>query len=272
MPRPARSELTTMNGNYEKVTAALQRFPLLAGVSPSEIRDIAARCSFVSIPAHRRVFEGGERSQGLWVVTSGRIRLHHLMADGRQQIVGFQAPTTALDLSSALDGRPYTATATTLADAELVLAPRSLLTELSRLYPITIRNAIDLLCIEVRQRDITTAIAALKDARARIACALLLLARQFGEQQPFGVRINYRLTRQDIADRAGVTVETAIRVMSDLQQRGVIRTEAQIIDLLDIAQVRDSASCEDCQLGCSVFSLPERAMAPIVKPRMTAVI
>lgn len=254
MSRTSGSSIEPLAAGHERTIAALERFPLIAGLSPAEIAEIAVQCTMHRIPAHKRVFEEGERSKGLWVITSGRVRLHHLMADGRQHVVGFRAPTAALDLSSALDGRPYTATATTLDDAELVLVPRGLLQELGRLYPVTVRNAIDLLCLEVRQRDITTAIAALKDARGRIDCALLQLARQFGRKDGDVLRIDYRLTRQDIADRSGVTVETAIRVMSDLQQRGAIRTESQIIEILDIDQIREGACCEECQFECSVFA------------------
>jgi CRP-like cAMP-binding protein len=245
-----------VDSSHEKTLAALRKFPLVAGLSTEEVAEIAARCSLVHVAAHQRVFDEGERSKGLWVITSGRIRLLHLMADGRQHVVGFRAPTNALDLSSALDGRPYSATATALEDSELVLVPRDLLAELGQRYPITVRNAIDLLCLEVRQRDITTAVAALKDARGRIGCALLQLARQFGDPNGAGIRINYRLTRQDIADHAGVTVETAIRVMSELQQREVIRTESQVIDLLDVEHIRGLTSCEDCQFQCSVFAPP----------------
>lgn len=245
-----------VDSSQEKTLAALQKFPLVAGLSTGEVAEIAARCSLIRMATHQRVFDEGERSKGLWIITSGRIRLQHLMADGRQHVVGFRAPTNALDLSSALDGRPYSATATALEESELVLVPRSLLAELGQRYPITVRNAIDLLCLEVRQRDITTAVAALKDARGRIGCALLHLSRQFGGPNGNGIRINYRLTRQDIADHAGVTVETAIRVMSELQQQEVIRTESQVIDLLDVEQIRSLTSCEDCQFECSVFAPP----------------
>ncbi|GMV85580.1 MAG: Crp/Fnr family transcriptional regulator [Dehalococcoidia bacterium] len=248
------SSIEPLTPGQERTIAALERFPLFGGLSRGQITDIALQCSLHRVPAHRRVFEEREHSKGLWVITSGRVRLHHLMADGRQHVVGFRAPTAALDLTSAMDRRPYTATATTLEDAELVLVPGGLLQELGELYPVTVRNAIDLLCLEVRQRDITTAIATLKDARGRIACTLLQLARQFGRPHGNVLRIDYPLTRQDIADRSGVTVETAIRVMSDLQRRGVLRTGSQIIDILHIDQVRLEPGCEDCQFDCSVFA------------------
>jgi CRP-like cAMP-binding protein len=129
-----------------------------------------------------------------------------------------------------------------------------MLSELARSYPVTIRNAIDMLCLEVRQRDITTAIASLKDARGRIGCSLLQLARQFGVPDGRGIRIDYPLTRQHIADRSGVTVETAIRVLSELQQQAVVQTENQIIRLLDVERIREDVSCDGCQFECSVFA------------------
>jgi CRP-like cAMP-binding protein len=254
MGRAVGSTDGSTRSSSERTLAALQACPLVSGLAHEEIAEIASRSTLHSVKTSRRVFEEGEPCRGLWVITSGRVRLHHLMADGRQHVVAFHAPTTALDLSAALDGRPYMATATALEDAELVLVPRSLLSELGRLYPVIVRNAIDLLCLEVRQRDITTTVAALKDARGRIGCSLLQLARQFGVGRGAAIRINYPLTRQHIADRSGVTVETAIRVMSEMQQRGVIRTDSQIIEILDITQLGAATSCEDCAFECSVFA------------------
>jgi CRP/FNR family transcriptional regulator len=242
--------------SVERTLGALQACPLVSGLTHDEVAEIAVRSVLKCVDANHRVFAENEPCKGLWVITSGRVRLHHLMADGRQQVVGFHAPTTALNLSAALDGRPYMATATALENAEFVLIPRPLLSELGRLHPAIVRNAIDLLCLEVRQRDITTAVAALKDARGRIGCSLLQLARQFGVSRGAAIQIDYPLTRQHIADRSGVTVETAIRVMSEMQQRGVIRTDSQIIEILDITGIAASSSCEDCQFQCSVFAPP----------------
>lgn len=227
---------------------------LVSGLGRDEVAEIAERSTVHQVAANRNVFEEGGECQGLWVVTSGRVRLLHLMADGRQSAVSFHAPTTALDLGAALDGRPYMTTAVPMVDSEFVLIPRPVLTELSRSYPVTIRNAIDLLCLEVRQRDITGAIAALKDARGRIGCSLLQLARQFGKPEGTTIRIDYPLTRQHIADRSGVTVETAIRVMSEMQQQGVVETDNHIIRILDLAALSEAVNCDGCQFECSVFA------------------
>jgi hypothetical protein len=116
------------------------------------------------------------------------------------------------------------------------------------------RNIIDQLCIELRQLDIATAVATLKDARRRVYCAILRLAQQFGIRTASGsLRIDYRLTRRDVADVSGVTLETAIRVLSDLQHRGIVRTESQLIEILDIEGLEHPSACADCQLSCGMI-------------------
>lgn len=250
----ARAAEPVEQGNTSHIIAALRSCALVSGLDDTAVAEIAAGAATHRVKADSRLFEEGEDCTGLWVLTSGRARLLHLMADGRQHAVGFHAPTTPLNLGAALDGSPYMATAITLVDSEVAFVPRSLLVDMGRDYPVTIRNAIQLLCLEVRQRDIAAAVGALKDARGRIGCTLLQLARQFGVTNNSAVRINYPFTRQHIADRSGVTVETAIRVMSEMQQQGILQTDNQIIQILDIPRLSLALDCATCQLECSVFS------------------
>ena len=116
------------------------------------------------------------------------------------------------------------------------------------------RRACDLLCLERRLGDVASAVGALNDARGRLVCSPLQMAREFGVSTGSGVRINYQLSRQDIAEQAGVRVETAVRALSDLRGMGMIRTEEQIVELLDVAGRRDVAECAKCELDCSVFN------------------
>jgi CRP-like cAMP-binding protein len=232
----------------------LRRCVLTSGLDDEDIERISRASTIHTFPAQSEVFDEGSPSRGLWVLGRGRVRLGHVMADGRQQVVGFKGPGMALELTSVLDGRPHTATATVQDDAALVFLPRPVLLSVVRRYPVTLHNAIDQVCLEIRQRDIATAVTTLKDARGRIACVLLHLIRQFPSQQESGTRIGYRLTRQDIADRASVTLETAIRVLSEYQREGLVHTKSQIIEILDLNRLGEHAGCGECQFDCSVFA------------------
>jgi CRP/FNR family cyclic AMP-dependent transcriptional regulator len=237
--------------------AALARSPLVDGLSSEDAEAVAAEASVYWFEPGQVVFEEGDPCRGLWILATGRVRLHHDIADGRSQVVGFRAPAAALELGSAFDGRPHLATAVALDDSALLFLSRPRLADMIRRHPQILSNVIAGLCLEIRQRDILTANAALKDARGRIGCALLQLARQFGVNAESGaVQIDYRLTRQDIADRAGVTIETAIRALSELQRRGIVQTDSQVIAIRDVARLRLATGCGDCQFDCSVFASP----------------
>lgn len=72
---------------------------------------------------------------------------------------------------------------------------------------------------------------------SRIATILLTLAESYGLESKEGVTIRVPLTRQDIAEMAGTTVESTIRVMSKWQKAGLICTQSRLITILDSAQI-----------------------------------
>lgn len=251
---------TTNSGNkisMMKVADTLGSCSLLQHVPRSEVERTAKHVRVESFAAGTDVFTEGDSCLGLWILSTGRVRLHHSMADGRQRVVSFELPSSPIELGAALDGQPFSSTATALDDSLLIFMPRDIVNEVSQRNRVTIRNAFEQLCREIRRRDITTAVATLKGARGRVACALLHLCQQYGQPAGDGVRIEYRLSRQDMADLAGVRLETVIRVLSESTKSGVIRTESQIIEVVDVRGLQGHSSCEECQFNCSVFALPQ---------------
>lgn len=244
-------------GESERLVGVLAQCALLFGMPMDQLEEVASVCTTVSIAPQEHVFAEGDPCGGLWVIAEGRVRLYHADAQGRQQVVSFRGPSDLLELAPALDGRAYSASALTLEECDLVYVPRATLASLGERFPVTIRNTMSQLCMEVRQRDIATAIASLRNARGRVLCTLLFMADQYGVRTgDGGVSIDYRLTRQDIADRSGVTLETSIRVLSDLQRRGLVRTRAQCIEILEVERLRTLGECGECELDCSVFAKP----------------
>jgi CRP/FNR family cyclic AMP-dependent transcriptional regulator len=237
-----------------RLVDVLRACSVLVGIANRDLEAIVAACATVTFRAQDRIFAEGQASGGLWVLAEGRVRLYHADAEGRQRVVSFRGPHASLDLASALDGRPHSVNASALDDCTLVIIPRSMLKTLSLKYPTAVRSVVDELCLELRQRDILTVVASLRGAHSRICCTLLQLARQYGRNICDGVRIDYRLARQDVADRSGVTIETAIRTLSELQRRAIIRTQVQLIDILDLPRLERSSECESCELDCTVFA------------------
>jgi CRP-like cAMP-binding protein len=78
---------------------------------------------------------------------------------------------------------------------------------------------------------------AVEKVEQRIARLLLRLAAAAGEKRGDAVVINVRVTRQEIADMVGTTVETAIRVMSKLRRLGLVDSKRGLIRILRAHQL-----------------------------------
>jgi CRP/FNR family transcriptional regulator len=72
----------------------------------------------------------------------------------------------------------------------------------------------------------------------RIAALLLGLSERHGSPVPGGTRVDIRLTRQDLADIVGTTVETSIRVMSKFRRRGIVASNPKEIVITDMEGLR----------------------------------
>jgi CRP/FNR family transcriptional regulator, cyclic AMP receptor protein len=243
-------------GQDELVPAlqVLSRCKLFQGLEREGLLAFAGAARTHVFRAGTDLYAEGDVSNGLWVVAKGRVRLHHADSAGQYHVVRFHAAGSILNLASAIDGRPLATAATALNDVVALYIPRDELLDIGRRHWAATRNALNLLCLEIRQRDVAAAVGALKDARSRIICSLLQMAREFGVWTGTGVRIDYQLSRQDIAEQAGIRVETAVRALSDLRTLGMVETEDQIVELLDVAALRDINECSTCELDCAVFN------------------
>jgi len=67
----------------------------------------------------------------------------------------------------------------------------------------------------------------------RMAAVLFVLSESYGEPSPGGFQLSVPLTRQDMAELSGTTVESAIRVCSRWQKEGIIKSEGRMISVMD---------------------------------------
>ena len=128
-------------GDSVILTAALRQSGLVSGFDEEQIDWIAHRTRPRTFAAGADVFVESEPCEGLWIVASGHVRLYHSFAEGRQQVVGFLAAGSSLDLASAIDGGNHSTSATAMDDSVLALLPRELLLEIADRYPAVLRNA-----------------------------------------------------------------------------------------------------------------------------------
>ena len=171
-------------------------------------------------------FEGDGPAQ-LWLLEQGRVKLLKHSDAGKDVIVAVVSAGNFLGESAIREGMVYPVTAQVIEPTVLLVLPEDTYLELLRFYPDLSTLIIDGLEQRLDEAYDTIRSLAVERVERRIARLLLKLATSVGKPEAGGNRIliDMPLTRQDVAEMTGTTVESAIRVMSKFRKLGVIASK-----------------------------------------------
>ena len=181
------------------------------------------------------VFDDGDPSDYFAVVVTGRVKVFKRGADGHERILDIFGPGEPLGAVAAFESRPYPAAAAALEPTTCLLTPRADFFSLLETRPSFVRGLLG--SLSIRLIELTARLAELSGGRveSRIARLFLKLADQTGRPERGGMFIPITLSRQELADLTGTTIETCIRVMSRWGKGDIVHTERDGFVVLDRA-------------------------------------
>ncbi|PVU82557.1 Crp/Fnr family transcriptional regulator [Cellulomonas sp. WB94] len=207
--------------------------PLFAEMDPENSRALIESMNPVSFARGDVLFHEGDPGDRLFVIRSGKIKLGRRSSDGRENLLSIQGPGEMFGELSLFDPGPRTATATVVADAELVeLAHVELVAWLEQ-HPTVAKHLLKALAHRLRRTNEALADLVFSDVPGRVAKALLDLATRFGEPTDEGVRVAHDLTQEELAQLVGASRETVNKALADFAARGWVRREGRAVVLLD---------------------------------------
>jgi len=207
--------------------------PLFAEMDPENSRALIESMNPVAFARGDVLFHEGDPGDRLFVIRSGKIKLGRRSSDGRENLLSIQGPGEMFGELSLFDPGPRTATATVVADAELVeLAHTDLVAWLEQ-HPTVAKHLLKALAHRLRRTNEALADLVFSDVPGRVAKALLDLATRFGEPTDEGVRVAHDLTQEELAQLVGASRETVNKALADFAARGWVRREGRAVVLLD---------------------------------------
>lgn len=221
-----------MNGqtNFSDI---FNRSDLFAGIDNEKLSDILSLGDRRICESGVTLFSEGDPALKSYMVLKGRIKLSKLHEDGKEAIIRYINPGEMIAAVSAFNARDYPVTAQAVGPSEVVGWDRETMLELMNAYP---RMAINLLGIVVeRLDDIQSRYLELQTERVeqRIARSLLRIMKQSGRKTDKGILIDFRLSRQDLADYTGTTLYTVSRTLSNWEKKGWIASGRERIVVAD---------------------------------------
>lgn len=220
----------------ESAHGAMRTEPRLRGATPSAITsqpfDSAAVSTYL---AREDLFLEGDEAATVIEVLEGVICGYRLLADGQRHVVSFFYPG---DLLGYCCQASHAFSAQALSTVKVRRIPRASLDRLVEARPDFARKLLKLAADELTATRNHLLCLASKSAEAKMASFLLALSRRNAETGEDAMRIHLPMTRIDIGDYLGLTIETVSRTLSKFKRAGLIALpRTSLVQLRDLAEL-----------------------------------
>jgi CRP-like cAMP-binding protein len=228
--------------SLQEIEEVIRRTTMFKRLSELDRKHLAAVSHIKRYGKGDRVFGEGEPSDVFTVVASGRVKIVKMTPAGKDVILEIFGTGDPFGAVAAYEGRPFPASAIALEDTVCLITPRNAFFALLEQHPSLVRGL--LLGLTQRLVELTNRLTEMTGGRveARIARLFLKLADNMGRPGAGGIAIPMSLSRQELADLTGTTIETCIRVMSRWGKEDLVRTEKDGFVIADKAALEELAA------------------------------
>ncbi len=205
---------------------ALRRTTVFRRLGPDDRARLAEVSILREFAKGDLLFNEGDASDYLYTIVAGRVKVFKTTARGTDVILEIFGPGDPVGAVAAYEGRAFPASAAAIEATTCLLVPRQTFFALLETYPTMVRGL--LVGLTHRLVEMNARLAELTGGRVegRLARLFLKLASDMGRPQPSGgTFIPLALSRQEIADMVGTTIETSIRIMSRWGKEEIVHTE-----------------------------------------------
>lgn len=220
----------------------LRRIALFRRLSQPARSRVAKAAHVRSYDRGELIFSEGDASDVFIAIISGRVKVFKSTPAGKEIILEIFGAGDPLGAVAVYEGAPFPASALTLEPTQCLRIGQAAFFRLLEDDPSLVRGLLSGLTI--RLAELTRRLAELSGARveARFARLFLKLCDQIGKPDRRGVFVAMPLSRQELADLTGTTIETAIRIMSRWQKDDVLYTEKDGFVVIDRSALDEASA------------------------------
>ena len=208
----------------------LQQSLIFSSLNKEQLAELAGIAIEHNFMPGEFIFLEEDAPDRFYIVQEGKVKVLKHSSLGKEFIIAFFSPGEMFGEVAVFEDRPYPASAQAVVETKVLgINSRDFLAFLAS-HPTIALRIIGILGGRLRDAQNRLRDLAGERVEQRLSTILLMLASKFGSTLPF--------TRQEIADMAGTTTETAIRVLSRLKDSGIIRSARGKIIILDETKLR----------------------------------
>ncbi|MEW6601859.1 MAG: Crp/Fnr family transcriptional regulator [Nitrospirota bacterium] len=206
------------------IIGSLKKSSIFGVLTEEELKSISPLFQKVDLQNGEYIFLEGDPAEWLYVVTNKRVKIIKHTRSGRDVLLEIKSPGEIFCCATVLDNKPYPESAQAKEAASVIRIRRKNLLRIIDAYPL-----LRIMIARYLSEKLSDAYEMMKEmtteiVESRIASLLLKLSEKAGTKDSGYNKIDFTLTRQEIADMVGTTVETSIRVMSKFRKLKIVRS------------------------------------------------
>jgi len=212
----------------------LRKVSVFASLGEAHLKEIAGITNVKTYRKNEVVFHQGDPGSLLFILKSGVAKISMIDANNKEYILKTVYENDFFGEMSLLDGHFRSATVTAVKDIEALMLFREDFTRLIRKNPAVVLDMVAVMSRRLRKADESIASLTFFDAYGKVSRLLLDLAAREGEPKGDRIVLTPVLSRQEMANMAGLSRETFTRVLTEFEVGGRIQVEKKKIIILDI--------------------------------------
>lgn len=187
------------------------------------------------------IYHVGEPFKSVFSVRSGSVKSYYVNDDGQEQVTGFYLPGEIFGMDG-IGHNKYTNSSAAMETSSICDIPFSRLEELSAQIPSLQRHLFQLMSREITHDQQLITLLSKKNAQERVASLILDLSNRHSHRHLSATLLRLPMSRIDIGNYLGLTVETVSRVLSRFQKQNILNVNKKEIEIINIKQLRDLAN------------------------------
>ncbi len=192
-----------------------------------------------SRPIHKskHIFRDDDDFEAFYAVRSGSVKVYTLNESGEEQIIGFYFPGEILGFD-AVEDHKHTCSAIAMETTTVCSIPYEKLNEISAQIPDLQDQILRLMSRELTKENKLLLTINKRSAEERIATFLVSLSTRFHNLGYSATEFNLPMSRQDIGNYLGLTIETVSRLFTKFQKNGLVKVDKKTVVIEDMPTLR----------------------------------
>lgn len=206
------------------IIETLSKSEVFSCLKEDELKSISNYFDTIHFKNNETIFSEGDPSDKFYILVEGNVKvLKHTMM-GKDIILEIMSPGDIFGGVAVLDNKPYPASSQAMKSTTVIKIRRQDLLKIMEGFPILKLEIVKYFSDKLRDAHEMLKNIATERVERRIAALLLKLSEKVGDEAGGYRTIGFPLTRQDISEMVGTTVETCIRTMSKFQKNGMVKS------------------------------------------------